>query len=84
MKTTILMCECRQGKRVPSDGTVYKKATAEVGVEVGLFVNVEAKLTNNQIDSDYVEEQVKDKILDIFQIDNKDKVLNNICIYSIQ
>ena len=84
MKTTILMCECRQGKRVPNDGTVYKKAIAEVGVEVGLFVNIEAKLTNNKIDSDYVEEQVKDKILDIFQIDNKDKVLNNICIYGIQ
>ena len=84
MKTTILMCECRQGKRVPNDGTIYKKATAEVGVEVGLFINVETKLTNNQINSDHVEEQVKDKILDIFQIDNKDKVLNNICIYSIQ
>jgi hypothetical protein len=78
------MCECRQGKRVPNDGTIYKKATVEVGVEVGLFINVETKLTNNQINSDYVEEQVKDKILDIFQIDNKDKVLNNICIYSIQ
>jgi hypothetical protein len=78
------MCECRRDKRVPSDGTVYKKAIAEVGVEVGLMVNIEAKLTNNQIDSDYVEEQIKDKILDIFQIDNKDKVLNNICIYGIQ
>ena len=28
--------------------------------------------------------QVKDKITDIFHIDGKDKVLNNVCIYAIQ
>ena len=33
---------------------------------------------------DNLQEELREKIIDIFDIDGRDKVLNNICIYGIQ
>jgi hypothetical protein len=78
------MNECRQGSRFPVDGRILKNAKVEIGVEIGLIMDVEAACTKGDFDMDDVKVQVKEKVSDIFHTDNQDKVLNNICIYNIQ
>ena len=82
--TTIPMNECRRGTRHSVDGTGYKDTLVEVGVEVGLMTIVNVKYKGGTIDHDDLQEQVKEKIIDLLNIDGRDKVLNNICIYGIQ
>lgn len=78
------MNDCRQGTRVRADGLVQKQAKVEVGVEIGMILNIEAMCVNGEFDKDDVEAQVKEKVSDIFHTDSRDKVLNNICVYNIQ
>ena len=56
--------------------------TAEIGVEIGLMVNINEP--KNGINSPEIKKQIQDKVEEIFNIDGRDKVLNGICIYSIQ
>ena len=78
------MSDVRRGARKSLNGKTTKKVTVEVGVEIGLMVNVEVACFPDKIDREDAEKQVTEKIIDIFNIDNKDKVLNNVTIYSIQ
>ena len=78
------MCDVRRGTRVALDGRTIQKVTAEVGVEIGLMVNIEVTCFGDKIDKEDAETQIREKIIDIFNIDNRDKVLNNMTIYSIQ
>lgn len=78
------MNECRRGTRHSVDGTGYKDALIEVGVEVGLMTIVNVKHKSGIIDHDDLQEQVKERVTDLLNIDGRDKVLNNICIYGIQ
>lgn len=78
------MNECRRGTRHSVDGTGYKDTLVEVGVEVGLMTIVNVKHKNGTIDQDDLQEQVKERVIDLLNIDGRDKVLNNICIYGIQ
>jgi hypothetical protein len=78
------MSDVRRGARKSLDGKTTKKVTVEVGVEIGLMVDVEVTCFADKIDREDTEKQVTEKIIDIFNIDNKDKVLNNTTIYSIQ
>ena len=59
--------------------SIVKNLKVEVGVEIGLIVNVESENSETQI-----KEQVLDTVTDMFEIDNKDRVLNGICIYNVQ
>lgn len=78
------MNECRRGDRIPVDGSTQKKVTVEVGIEIGLMTKVNVKCKKDQIDMDNLKEEVHEKIIDIFDIDGRDKVLNNIRIYGVQ
>lgn len=78
------MNECRRGTRRSVDGTGYKDTLVEVGVEVGLMTIVNVKHKGGIIDHDDLQEQVKERVTDLLNIDGRDKVLNNICIYGIQ
>ena len=78
------MNECRRGTRHSVDGTGYKDTLVEVGVEVGLMTIVNVKHKSGIIDHDDLQEQVKERVTDLLNIDGRDKVLNNICIYGIQ
>lgn len=78
------MCECRQGARIPVNGITRKDVTVEVGVEIGLMVNVDVECVKDEINIQDAAIQVKEKVSDIFHIDDQDKVLNNVCIYAIQ
>lgn len=78
------MNECRQGTRHSVDGSGYKDTLVEVGVEVGLMTIVNVKHKGSTIDQDDLQEQVKERVIDLLNIDGRDKVLNNICIYGIQ
>lgn len=78
------MSDCRQGMRVRADGLVRKNVKVEVGVEIGLMVNVETEPVGDKITKEDVEIQVREKVEDIFHIDGRDKVLTNVCIYNIQ
>ena len=78
------MIECRRGDRIPIDGSTRENGTVEVGIEIGLMTKVEVKCKNGVVDSDSLQEELREKIIDIFDIDGRDKVLNNICIYGIQ
>lgn len=78
------MSECRRGNRVRADGVVKKNALVEVGVEIGMIINVEANCKGKSFNMEDVHEQTHDKVIDLFQIDGRDKVLNNVCIYSVQ
>lgn len=78
------MNECRRGIRHSVDGTGYKDTLVEVGVEVGLMTIVNVKHKSGIIDHDDLQEQVKERVTDLLNIDGRDKVLNNICIYGIQ
>ena len=82
--TIIPMNECRRGTRRSVDGTGYKDTLVEVGVEVGLMTIVNVKHKGGTIDQDDLQEQVKERVIDLLNIDGRDKVLNNICIYGIQ
>ena len=73
------MSDCRRGDRVPKNKSIVKNLKVEVGVEIGLIINVESENSETQI-----KEQVIDTVIDMFEIDNKDKVLNGICIYNVQ
>lgn len=73
------MSDCRRGDRVPKNKSIVKNLKVEVGVEIGLIVNIESENTEAQI-----KEQVIDTVTDLFEIDNKDKVLNGICIYDVR
>lgn len=75
---------CRRGKRTPIDGTTYKNVKVEVGAEIGLMLNAKAKYINGKLDIDYIESQVKDKLLDILYDGTKDVTINNSIIYSLQ
>ena len=76
------MNECRPGTRVRADGLVQKQTKVEVGVEIGLMLDVEADYLNGNYQN--LENQVEEKVKDIFHIDGRDKVLTNISIYNIQ
>ena len=80
----ILMNDCRQGNRIPKDGSLTKNFKVEVGVEIGLIVNVESEITDGVVNQQSLELELYDKLKDIFHIDGTDKVLNDICIYNIQ
>lgn len=73
------MSDCRRGDRIPKNKSIVKNLKVEVGVEIGLIVNVESENSETQI-----KEQVLDTVTDMFEIDNKDRVLNGICIYNVQ
>lgn len=73
------MSDCRRGDRIPKNKSIVKNLKVEVGVEIGLIINVESENSETQI-----KEQVIDTVIDMFEIDNKDKVLNGICIYNVQ
>ena len=73
------MSDCRRGDRIPKNKSIVKNLKVEVGVEIGLIVNVESENSETQI-----KEQVIDTVTDMFEIDNKDRVLNGICIYNVQ
>lgn len=73
------MSDCRRGDRVPKNKSVVKNLKVEVGVEIGLIINVESENSEDQI-----KKQVTDTVMDLFEIDNKDKVLNGICIYDVR
>lgn len=76
---TIRMSDCRRGDRIPKNKSIVKNLKVEVGVEIGLIINVESENSETQI-----KEQVIDTVTDMFEIDNKDKVLNGVCIYNVQ
>lgn len=78
------MSECRRGNRIPIKGSIRKNTLVEVGAEVGFITNVEVKFNNGVVDKQDLHQQVKEKIIDILDIDGRDKVLTNVCIYSIQ
>lgn len=78
------MNECRRGTRHSVDGSGYKDTLVEVGVEIGLMTIVNVKHKGSTIDQDDLQEQVKERVIDLLNIDGRDKVLNNICIYGIQ
>jgi hypothetical protein len=73
------MSDCRRGDRIPKNKSIVKNLKVEVGVEIGLIINVESENSEVQI-----KEQVIDTVVDMFEIDNKDRVLNGICIYNVQ
>ena len=73
------MSDCRRGDRIPKNKSIVKNLKVEVGVEIGLIINVESENSETQI-----KEQVVDTVTDMFEIDNKDRVLNGICIYNVQ
>jgi hypothetical protein len=73
------MSDCRRGDRIPKNKSIVKNLKVEVGVEIGLIINVESENSEAQI-----KEQVIDTVVDMFEIDNKDRVLNGICIYNVQ
>lgn len=70
------MNEARRGKRISQDNPM-KTHKVEVGVEIGLIVNVECTEKD-------IEQEVKEKVTDLFHLDGQDKVLNNVCIYNVQ
>lgn len=78
------MSDCRQGARTPISGKIRKDAKVEVGVEIGMILNIEALCVKGEFDKNDVETQVKEKISDIFHTNSRDKVLNNIHVYNIQ
>ena len=73
------MSDCRRGDRIPKNKSIVKNLKVEVGVEIGLIINIESENSETQI-----KEQVIDTVVDMFEIDNKDRVLNGICIYDVQ
>lgn len=75
---------CRKGDRALVKGSIIKNIQVEIGVEIGLITNVDVCIENGIINQEHLQEQLTEKVIDLFYIDDKDKVLNNICIYNIQ
>jgi hypothetical protein len=48
------------------------------------MTKVETKFKGDTVDLEDLEQQVKERVSDLFDIDGRDKVLNNVCIYAIQ
>ena len=84
MKATIHMNVCRKGDRALLKGSIIKNVQVEIGVEIGLITNVDVKQDEENIDQKDLQMQLTEKVIDLFHIDGKDKVLNNICIYNIK
>ena len=78
------MNECRRGQRIPKNGSTTKQVIVEVGVEIGLMTTVDAKYKENEIDENDLKARLEEKVKDIFDIDGRDKILNNVCIYCMQ
>lgn len=78
------MGECRRGNRIPIKGSIRKNTLVEVGAEVGFITNVEVKFNNGIIDEQDLHQQVREKVADVLDIDGRDKVLTDVCIYAIQ
>ena len=74
------MSDCRRGNRIPKNKSIIEKLKVEVGVEIGLITSVEAD-KNNEIQ---IQEQVIETVKDMFELNDKDKVLNSICIYAVR
>jgi hypothetical protein len=75
---------CRKGDRALLKGSIIKNVQVEIGVEIGLITNVDVKQDEENIDQKDLQTQLTEKVTDLFHIDGKDKVLNNICIYNIK
>lgn len=75
---------CRKGDRALLKGSIIKNVQVEIGVEIGLITNVDVKQDEENIDQKDLQMQLTEKVIDLFHIDGKDKVLNNICIYNIK
>lgn len=84
MMTMIHMSECRRGNRILVKGSIRKNTLVEIGAEVGFITNVEVKFNNGVVDEQDLHQQVKEKVVDVLGIDGRDKVLTNVCIYTIQ
>ncbi len=78
------MSECRRGNRILVKGSIRKNTLVEIGAEVGFITNVEVKFNNGVVDEQDLHQQVKEKVVDVLGIDGRDKVLTNVCIYTIQ
>ena len=55
------MSDCRRGDRIPKNKSIVKNLKVEVGVEIGLIINVESENSEAQI-----KEQVIDTVVDMF------------------
>lgn len=75
---------CRKGDRALLKGSIIKNVQVEIGVEIGLITNVDVKQDEENIDQKDLQTQLTEKVTDLFHIDGKDKILNNICIYNIK
>jgi hypothetical protein len=75
---------CRKGDRALLKGSIIKNVQVEIGVEIGLITNVDVKHDEENIDQKDLQTQLTEKVTDLFHIDGKDKILNNICIYNIK
>jgi hypothetical protein len=75
---------CRKGDRALLKGSIIKNVQVEIGVEIGLITNVDVNHDEENIDQEDLQIQLTEKVMDLFHIDGKDKVLNNICIYNIK
>jgi len=78
------MSEYRQGRRKAKHTSTYINTKVEIGVEIGLIINSEIKQSKDIIDENYIISQIKDYVIDLFNIDNKNRILNSIKIYNIQ
>lgn len=70
------MNDARKGKRV-SLNNPKKAYKVEVGVEIGTIINLDCSEKD-------IYKEIEEKVIDIFHIDNQDKILNNIHVYNIQ
>lgn len=78
------MNDCRRGDRTSYYGISQKNIKVEVGVEIGLIINLEVEHLKDKITKEDFKNQLIEKLTDIFHIDGKDKVLNNIFVYNVQ
>lgn len=78
------MNDCRRGDRVSYYGISQKNIKVEVGVEIGLIVNLEVEHLKDKINKEDFKNQLIEKLTDIFHIDGQDKVLNNVFVYNVQ
>lgn len=70
------MNDARKGKRI-SLNNPKKTYKVEVGVEIGTIINLECSEKD-------IYKEIEEKVIDVFHIDNQDKILNNIHVYNIQ
>ena len=74
------MSDCRQGKRISVNGIIYKNIPIEIKAELSILTNIEAIYQQEMIIND-IESQAKSKIIDMFDLNNIDKKLNNIQVF---